>query len=84
MNMLLSLLVIIFIALAAAGVAVLVWVIVWKSWRAGQVSVRGLAFDREKQPGTFWLVLAVSAFAATTFACFSIFLFRIILEYGFR
>lgn len=73
-NLMLSKFIVAVIALASGGVGVLTLVLAWRAWRGGQARVRRLTFDRQNQPGLFWLILAVYTFVAITAVCFGVFL----------
>jgi len=69
------------IALFAGGISILIWVLLRRALRLGQLRVRRISFDRGKQPGLFWLLFGIYGFAGTVFACFNIFLLILLGQY---
>ena len=71
------------IALLAGGISILIWALILQALHLGQLCVRRICFDRQKQPGLFWSILGIYGFAAVAFACFSIFLLTLLGRYLF-
>lgn len=64
------------------GLGLFVFLLVGRGIKAGRIAVRGQAFDRERSPAMFWLILGLYGFAGASLFCRGLTLMSMMALYG--